>query len=193
MAMIFMGGSRDIFELPAPAIERISSIVAQEHGVLIGDAPGADGEIQGLLAGYNYEHVGVFHAGAAPRNNLGDWAAYHIPPPDGARGFATHAAKDREMARRANFGLMVWDGASPGTCLNVLRLAMIARPCVVYDIMRGRVMTVHNTADWGAMVHSTGLDVRRQVESRMTPDERQALPAGSLRAELGPGDTSLPT
>lgn len=101
MAMIFLGGSRDIFELPVPAIERIASIVAAEHGVLIGDAPGADAEMQGLLAGYNYEHVGVFHAGAKPRNNLGDWAAYHIPPPDAAKGFAIHSEKDREMARRA--------------------------------------------------------------------------------------------
>lgn len=82
MAMIFLGGSRDILELPVPAIERIGAIVAAEHGVLIGDAAGADAEIQGLLAGYSYEHVGVFHAGPEPRNNLGDWAAYHIPLPD---------------------------------------------------------------------------------------------------------------
>ena len=47
--------------------------------MLIGDAPGADAEVQSLLAGYGYEHVGVFHAGKEPRNNLGDWAAYHIP------------------------------------------------------------------------------------------------------------------
>ena len=67
MAMIFIGGSRDITVLPDPAIERISSIVAHEHGVLIGDAPGADAEVQGLLAGYGYEHVGVFHAGKEPR------------------------------------------------------------------------------------------------------------------------------
>lgn len=176
MAMIFLGGSRDIFELPVPTIERIGTIVAAEHGVLIGDAPGADAEMQGLLAGYNYEHVGVFHAGAEPRNNLGDWAAYHIPPPDGAQGFAVHAGNDREMARRADFGLMVWDGASPGTCLNVLRLSLIASPCVIYDTMRGRVTTVHNTADWRAMTHDAGPDVRRQVEARMTADERLALP-----------------
>lgn len=177
MAMIFLGGSRDIFELPVPAIERIASIVAAEHGVLIGDAPGADAEMQGLLAGYNYEHVGVFHAGAKPRNNLGDWAAYHIPPPDAAKGFAIHSEKDREMARRADFGLMVWDGASPGTCLNVLRLAVIASPCVVYDTMRGRVTTVHNTSDWRAMLHNAGPDVRREVEARMTVDERLVLSA----------------
>jgi hypothetical protein len=175
MAMIFLGGSRDICELPPPAIERISAIVTAEHGVLIGDAPGADAEMQGLLAGYNYEHVGVFHAGAEPRNNLGDWAAYRVPPPDGAKGFAFHAAKDREMARRADFGLMVWDGISPGTRLNILRLAIIGSPCVVYDTMRGTVGTVHNIADWCAMLHHAGPDVRREVEARMTADERGAL------------------
>jgi hypothetical protein len=177
MAMIFLGGSRDVFELPAPAIERIGAIVAAEHGVLVGDAPGADAEMQGLLAGYNYEHVGVFHAGAEPRNNLGDWAAYHIPPPDSAQGSVVHAGKDREMARRADFGLMVWDGESPGTCLNVLRLALTASPCVIYDMMRGMATTVHNTADWHEMIHNAGPDVRQQVEARMTADERLALSA----------------
>ncbi|MGN6770462.1 MAG: hypothetical protein ACTHJQ_11555 [Rhizobiaceae bacterium] len=102
MAMIFLGGSRDILELPVPVIERICAIVAAEHGVLIGDAPGADTEMQGLLAGYNYEHVGVFHAGPEPQNNLGDRAAYHILPADGAQRFAAHAGKDREMAARSS-------------------------------------------------------------------------------------------
>ncbi len=175
MAMIFLGGSRDIFELPVPVIERIGAIVAAEHGVLIGDAPGADAEMQGLLAGYNYEHVGVFHAEIEPRNNLGDWAAYHIPPADGAQGFALHAGKDREMVRRADFGLMVWDGASPGTRLKVLRLAVSRSPCVVYDTMRGTVATIHDTADWCAMLQHAGPDVRRGVEARMSADERLVL------------------
>lgn len=177
MAMIFLGGTRDIFELPTPAIERISSIVSQEHGVLIGDAPGADTEVQGLLAGYGYEHVGVFHAGKEPRHNLGDWATYHVPPPPGTQGFAVHAEKDREMARRADYGLMIWDGASPGTCLNALRLALTASPCVVYDTMRSRVATTYNIADWRAMLDGAGADVAREAFARMTPDEREALAA----------------
>ncbi|HEV2501757.1 MAG TPA: hypothetical protein VGV39_01695 [Mesorhizobium sp.] len=177
MSMIFLGGSRDIFELPPAAIERIGAIVAAEHGVLIGDAPGADAEAQGLLAGYNYEHVGVFCAGDTPRNNLGDWAVYRVPPPLGAHGFDVHAPKDREMGRRADYGLMVWDGRSPGTCLNVLRLAMMSKPCVIYDMSRGSVATVQNTADWRATLRLAGLDVCRQIEARMTPDERLALPA----------------
>lgn len=175
MAMIFIGGSRDIVELPPPAIERIGAIVSAEHGVLIGDAPGADAEVQGLLAGYSYEHVGVFHADKEPRNNLGDWAAYYVPPPDGAGGFAAHAEKDREMARRADFGLMIWNGSSPGTALNVLRLALIGSPCVVYDGARGTAGTVRNPADWQAMLRHAGGETRQLVEACMMPNEQRAL------------------
>lgn len=141
----------------------------------IGDAFGVDAEAQ-LLAGYGYEHVGVFHAGTEPRNNLGDWAAYHIPPPGGAHGYAAQVEKDREMARRADFGLMVWNGVSAGTCLNILRLATIGRPCVVYDMMRGIMATIHTVEDWCAMLDHVEPEVRRSVEERMSPDERAALP-----------------
>jgi hypothetical protein len=170
-------GSRDILELPGPVIERIGAIVAAEHGVLIGDASGADAEMQSLLAGYNYEHVGVFHAGPEPRNNLGDWAAYPVPPPDGAEDSAADAGKNREMARRADFGLMVWDGASPGTCLNVLRLAMKGSPCVVCDMMRGMMATVRNTTDWRSMLRHADPEVRRDVEARVSENERLVLEA----------------
>jgi len=172
MAMIFVGGSRDIFELPEPAIARIGAMIAAEHGVLVGDAPGADAEAQSLLAGYGYEHVGVFHAGSEPRNNLGDWAAYHRPAPGGAQGYAFHAEKDREMARRADYGLMIWDGASPGTCLNMLRLAAAGSPCVVYDTSRSSKFTLRSISDWHEMLHGADRDVLRQVDARMTDDER---------------------
>ena len=172
MAMIFVGGSRDIFELPEPVIARIGAMIAAEHGVLVGDVPGADAEAQSLLAGYGYEHVGVFHAGSEPRNNLGDWAAYHWPAPGGAHGYAFHAEKDREMARRADYGLMVGDGASPGTCLNILRLAAAGSPCVVYDKMRSATFTLRNVPDWHAMLRNAGRDLVGRIEARMTDEER---------------------
>jgi hypothetical protein len=34
-----------------------------------------------------------------------------------ARKLSIHAEKHREMERRADYGLMIWDGASPGTFL----------------------------------------------------------------------------
>ena len=81
------------------------------------------------------------------------------------------------MARRADYGLMIWDGVSPGTFLNALRLALIASPCVIYDTMRSRVATTYSVADWRAMLELAGTDVARQVIARMTPDEREALAA----------------
>lgn len=172
MTMIFIGGSRDILELPQGVVTSIGKIVAAEHGVVIGDAPGVDAEAQSLLAGYGYEHVGVFHAGRTPRNNLGDWAAYYIEPPADARGFSAHAVKDREMVRRADYGLMVWDGASPGTALNVMRLALMGSPCVVHDISRNSVGTVRDIFGWRDLIARAGPEVARQVEARMTADER---------------------
>lgn len=177
MVMIFIGGSRDIVDLPDPLVDRIASIVAAEHGVLIGDAPGADAEMQGLLAGYKYEHVGVFCAAAIPRNNLGDWAVYSVPPLPGVRGFAAQAQKDREMARRADYGLMIWDGMSAGAILNVLRLAMANKPCVIYDVANGVVTTTRNTADWRVMLSRAEPGLRKLLATRMTPDEQLAMTA----------------
>jgi hypothetical protein len=175
MAMIFIGGSHDVIELPEPAVARIGAIVAAEHGVLVGDAPGVDTEAQSLLAGYRYEHVGVFHAGSTPRNNLGDWAAYHIPPQEDAEGYELQAAKDREMARRADFGLMIWDGGSPGTALNIMRLAVKASPCVVYDTARRREWTVRSADDWKELLHVAGQQARIRAYSRMTEEEHDLL------------------
>jgi predicted Fe-S protein YdhL (DUF1289 family) len=76
------------------------------------------------------------------------------------------------MARRADYGLMIWDGASPGTALNVLRLAAIASPCIVYDTMCGVQRTVRNVPDWQEMIRGAWEDVLGQTQARMTEDER---------------------
>jgi len=50
-----------------------------------------------------------------------------------ARDFEYYATKDRAMASEATVGLMLWDGASRGTLLNVLRLVAQGKPVVVYS------------------------------------------------------------
>ena len=72
------------------------------------------------------------------------------------------------MARRADYGLMVWDGASPGTCLNMLRLAAAGSPCVVYDTMRSATFTLRNLPDWHEMLRNAGRDLVGRIEARMT-------------------------
>ena len=76
------------------------------------------------------------------------------------------------MARRADYGLMVWDGASPGSCLNMLRLAAAGSSCVVYDTMRSATFTLRSLSDWHEMLRNAGRDVLERMEARMTAEER---------------------
>jgi len=131
MSTIFAGGSRSITRLPAEAARRISNIMANKHHVIVGDAGGADTAIQRCLLDAAYDNVEVFCSGPRFRNNLGSWATHHIQTARETTGFQFYAAKDRAMAETAGFGLMIWDGKSPGTILNILRLLRGKRPAVL--------------------------------------------------------------
>lgn len=41
-------------------------------------------------------------------------------------------AKDKEMAKDADYGLMLWDAASAGTLSNVIELIKEGKKCVVF-------------------------------------------------------------
>ena len=125
MNTIFIGGSRHVSRLPSEVKKRLDNVVVSGHRVIVGDANGADKAVQKHFHDIHYDKVTVFCSGASPRNNLGTWLTHHVDAPKNAKGFQFYAAKDREMAREADFGLMIWDGKSPGTVLNVLRLAIV--------------------------------------------------------------------
>ncbi len=127
MNTIFIGGSRHVSRLPAEVKKRLDNVIASHHQVIVGDANGADKAVQKHFFDANYANVTVFCSGDAPRNNLGSWTTHRVHVPEGTKGFQFYAAKDREMAREADFGLMIWDGKSPGTVLNVLRWFRPAR------------------------------------------------------------------
>ena len=106
----------------AEAEERLNTIINSDFSVIVGDANGADKAIQEHLKTLACHTVTVFCSGVRCRNNLGGWPTRHIDVPASAKGFQFYAAKDRQMAREADFGLMLWDGKNAGTVLNVLRL-----------------------------------------------------------------------
>jgi hypothetical protein len=121
MSSVFVGGSRHISKLPPDAKKRLQTIVQNGIDVLVGDANGADKAVQKFMVDAAYDNVTVFCSGERPRNNLGNWKIQSVTPAH-AKGFQFYAAKDREMATSAEYGFMIWDGKSPGTALNVLRL-----------------------------------------------------------------------
>src|SRR6202161_2681998 len=105
MTTVFIGGSRHISRLPSEIKTRLDSVIDKQHKVLIGDANGADKAVQKHLADASYQNVIVFCTGDHYRNNLGHWPTHNVSPPKGAKGFSFYAAKDKEMAKEADFGL----------------------------------------------------------------------------------------
>jgi probable addiction module antidote protein len=183
---IFIGGSRHVSRLPAEVKQRLDNVVASGHQVIVGDANGADKAVQKHLLEKRYEKVTVFCSGDTPRNNLGTWQTHHIDAPKNAKGFHFYAAKDREMAREADFGLMIWDGKSPGTVLNVLRLALAGKIAVLFNIPEKDIVNVKNVDNWKTFLSRCSREVQMEVKERATPEEWQGLEINNQLSLLAP-------
>jgi probable addiction module antidote protein len=168
---IFIGGSRHVSRLPSEVKKRLDNVVTSGHRVIVGDANGADKAVQKHFHDIHYDKVTVFCSGASPRNNLGTWLTHHVEAPNDAKGFQFYAAKDREMAREADFGLMIWDGKSPGTVLNVLRLAIAGKIAVLFNVPEKDVVNIKSVGAWRTFITHCSDELRRDVKERATPDE----------------------
>jgi probable addiction module antidote protein len=170
MNTIFIGGSRHISRLPSEIMDRLKNVMANQHCVLVGDANGADKAVQKFFADATYGNVTVFYTGEKFRNNLGHWPTCHVEPPKDAKGFQFYAAKDREMAARADFGLMIWDGKSSGTLLNILRLAKAGKISVLYNVPEKKSLNIAPSS-WDSFLAHCSDDLRSDLEARATPEE----------------------
>lgn len=170
MNTIFIGGSRHVSRLPSEVKKRLDNVVASGHRVIVGDANGADKAVQKHFHDIHYDKVTVFCSGASPRNNLGTWLTHHVDAPN-AKGFQFYAAKDREMAREADFGLMIWDGKSPGTILNVLRLVIAGKIAVLFNVPDKDVVNIKSVDAWRNFIAHCSSELRRDVKERATSDE----------------------
>lgn len=179
MNTIFIGGSRHITRLPPEVTKRLDNVVASGHRVIVGDANGADKAVQKYFHDINYEKVTVFCSGAAPRNNLGPWRTHHVDAPKTATGFQFYAAKDRAMAHEADFGLMIWDGKSPGTVLNMLRLAIAGKIGVLLNVPDKDVVNIKSVDGWKNFIAQCGDALRHDVKERATPEEWRFVETGS--------------
>ncbi len=111
---IFVSGSRSIKFLPPGALQALNRIMAQGFTIVVGDCLGVDVLVQCYLLAKGYQQVTVCHINERPRYNLG-FNSMQVP---GTR----QTDKDAYMGRTANFGLAIWDGASPGTAKNIVRV-----------------------------------------------------------------------
>jgi adenine-specific DNA-methyltransferase len=171
MTTVFIGGSRHLSRLSSEVKERLHNITSSGARVVVGDANGADKAVQKFLHDASYKNVTVFCSGDSCRNNLGQWETRHIKAPTHLKGFDFYAAKDREMAREADFGLMIWDGKSPGTVLNILRLIRADKKAVLLNVPDKQTTTFKASDDWARFISQVGSDFRNDLRKRATPDE----------------------
>jgi probable addiction module antidote protein len=171
MNTVFIGGSRHVSRLPEEARERLKNIVSGKHRIIIGDAKGADAAVQKHLSSISYSNVVVYCSGEKCRNNIGRWKTNNISAPKKETGFQFYAIKDREMAREADFGYMIWDGESPGTLLNVLRLLLWDKKAVLLNTESKETKTFKSLQDWHKFISQADPILVDSLRRRATPEE----------------------
>jgi hypothetical protein len=132
MKKVFIAGSRRLGRIPPEVRQRLDEMIRRELTILVGDANGADKAVQSYFAEQKYADVTIYCTGGGCRNNVGGWPTRAVPAPHAARDFAFFTAKDAAMADDADVALMLWDGQSSGTIVNVARLVARGKPTVVY-------------------------------------------------------------
>lgn len=184
MTTVFIGGSRHVSRLPADAKKRLDTMIEKDLRVIVGDANGADKAVQKHFLDARYENVTVFCSGASSRNNLRPWEEQRVTVAKGVKGFDFYAAKDREMATTADYGFMIWDGKSPGTVLNVLRLIRRGKLAVLFDASTRTATTLKSAEDWAAFLQRCDETFREDLRKRATPEEWNGVPTPSQASFL---------
>ncbi|WP_232366190.1 addiction module antidote protein [Methylocystis silviterrae] len=75
------------------------------------------------------------------------------------------------MARKADFGLMIWDGKSPGTVLNALRLVRAGKISVLFNVPEKAALNIKSSDQWEAFLAQCSAQLRMDVKERATPEE----------------------
>jgi hypothetical protein len=176
MTTVFIGGSRKISRLSSEVLERIDEILAKHLAIVIGDAAGADKSVQQYLHARGYRDVEVFCSGNRCRNNVGDWPIRQVPVNSNRRDFDFYATKDIHMAQEASFGVMIWDGESAGTLMNVWRLIKQNKRAVVLEVPERASHEIKNESQWNDFFSACNDEVKRKIEKLSASESKIATP-----------------
>jgi hypothetical protein len=179
MMKIFVGGSRRITKLDSEVRQRLDAILAKNLPIVIGDANGADKAVQQYLVAKDYQHVEVFCSGTRCRNNTGNWLTRQVSVNSSRRDFDFYAAKDIQMAKESSSGLMIWDGKSAGTLMNVLRLIKQNKTAVIFEAPAGRFRELKSESEWNDLLSGCSSEVRIRIEELSASDRGARTPIQS--------------
>ncbi len=172
MIKVFIGGSRKTATLLSSIAARIDKIIEGHFTVLVGDASGADKCVQQYLAEKKYENVLVFCTGDVCRNNVSNWKTKTVSASPSEKGFDFYAVKDLQMAREADYGLMIWDATSRGTLNNILNLLDERRHVLVFFSPDQSFHTIRNAEDLSALLAKCGKQTIATLEKKLQLSKR---------------------
>lgn len=167
MTTVFIAGSISINRLHRKVQERIGKIVSSELDVVVGDADGADTSIQKCLRDFQAEKVTVYCTGDLPRNNVADWPVHNVYSKAKAGSRAYFTAKDLEMARKSDYGLMIWDCKSTGTLSNVIELLREKKKSVVFVNKNSDFVNVSDKSGLNQLLTFMSVQARAKAEEKV--------------------------
>lgn len=167
MTTVFIAGSMKIKHLDRRVEERLGKILASNLKVVVGDADGVDTSIQTYLFEHGAENMVVYCSGPRPRNNVGDWPIHSVESKHrfGSRAFFT--AKDIEMAKAADCGLMIWDAKSAGTLGNIVELLRQEKKTVVFINKLKEFKIVKDVSHLEELVMCMSEHARRKADEKI--------------------------
>ena len=180
MMKVFIGGSRKISKLSPDVHRRLDEILEKHLPIVIGDAPGVDKSVQQYLHEKGYRAVEVFCSGTRCRNNVGDWPTRQVAVSSSRRDFEFYATKDIQMAQQASFGLMIWDGESAGTLMNVLRLIKQNKKAVILEVPKRVSHELNSESEWKDFFSACSDEVKRRIEKLSAAESKVAAPVQAI-------------
>lgn len=96
----------------------------------------------------DFRRVRVYVSDEEVRNNAGNYEVFHVK----ARykeedSFEYYKKKDYAMVKVADSALMVWDGKSKGTFLNIVDMAAMHKPTELFIVGNPERITIEKTED----------------------------------------------
>lgn len=152
MKKVFIGGSIKLSKINKDIQLRIDNIIRNKYTIIIGDANGIDKSVQQYLYSRNYMNVVVFCSGSLCRNNVGHWNVKHIEAKSAVRGRDLYTLKDIEMAKDADYGMMIWDGKSSGTLNNIMNLIRLDKNLLLYLSPKKQFYTITSISDLESLI-----------------------------------------
>lgn len=167
MTTVFIAGSIAISRLDKKVQDRIGKIAESDLNVVVGDADGADTSIQQCLQHFGAKNVTVYCTGDTPRNNVANWRVHNVVSKarPGTRAYFT--AKDLEMARSSDYGLMIWDCKSTGTLSNVIELLSEKKKSVVFVNKNKEFCTISDRSGLNNLLSFMSEHARAKAEQKI--------------------------